>query len=44
MIINFRLKSAGMYWLRRNAQSVLLLRSYMKSGRFDWRASQPASW
>lgn len=48
MIVNLRLKSAGKYWLRENAQSMLLLRSYLKSGRFDdlfdWSASQPVSW
>ncbi|MEL6188568.1 MAG: hypothetical protein AAFU79_28440 [Myxococcota bacterium] len=43
MIVNLRFKSAGKYWLRENAQSMLLLRSYLKSGRFDdpfdWSAS-----
>ena len=48
MVVNLRLKSAGKYWLRENAQSMLLLRSYLKSERFDelfdWSASQPIGW
>lgn len=48
MIVNLRLKSVGKFWLRQNAQSMLLLRSYLKAGRFDdlfdWSISQPVSW
>jgi hypothetical protein len=48
MIVNMRLKSAGKYWLRDNAQSMLLLRSSLKAGRFDdlfdRSATQAAAW
>ena len=48
MIVNLRLKSTGQFWLRENAQSMLMLRSYLKSGRFDdlvdWSNAQAAAW
>ena len=32
-VINMRLKGAATYWLRENAEGMLMLRSYYKSGR-----------
>lgn len=34
-VINMRLKSNGMFWLEKNAESMLILRSYPKAGRFE---------
>jgi hypothetical protein len=34
-IVNLRLKGAGMFWLQANAEHVLLLRCYAKSGRWS---------
>lgn len=33
--INMRLKGAGMFWLRKNAEGILHLRCYLKAGRWD---------
>lgn len=48
MIVNMRLKSTGRFWLRENAQSMLMLRSYLKSDRFDdlvdWSNAIAAAW
>ncbi len=34
-VVNLRLKSNGKFWLRENAQAILLTRSYLKAGRLD---------
>jgi len=34
-VINLRLKSAGKFWLRDNAEGMLHLRSYLKAGHWD---------
>ena len=33
--INMRLKGAGTFWLRKNAEGILHLRCYLKAGRWD---------
>jgi hypothetical protein len=47
-IVNLRLKSPGKFWLRDHAEGMLLLRSYLKAGRFDdlfaWSLRAAASW
>ncbi len=47
-IVNMRIKAPGSFWLEENAESMLLLRSYLKAGRLDdlllWSAEQRASW
>ena len=47
-VINMRLKGAGSFWLRDNAQSMILLRSYLKAGRFDdlmdWSITMATPW
>jgi hypothetical protein len=34
-VVNLRLKGASIYWLEENAEAMLLLRSYYKSGRWN---------
>lgn len=34
-VVNMRMKSNGMFWLEANAEGMLLLRSYLKSGYLD---------
>ena len=34
-VVNMRLKSAGMFWKKKNAEGFLHLRCYLKSGRWD---------
>ena len=34
-IVNLRLKGAGMFWLKENAEAFLHLRCQLKSGRWD---------
>jgi len=34
-VVNLRLKGASSYWLRENAEAMILLRSYYKAGRWD---------
>jgi hypothetical protein len=34
-VVNLRLKGASIYWLRENAEAMLLLRSFYKSGRWN---------
>jgi len=34
-VINMRLKGAATYWLKENAEGMLMLRSYFKSGRWN---------
>jgi hypothetical protein len=47
-VINMRLKSNGMFWLEINAEGMLMLRSYLKAGRFDelvdWSIAAAAPW
>ncbi len=47
-VINMRLKSNGMFWLEINAEGMLMLRSYLKAGRFDalvdWSVTVAAPW
>jgi hypothetical protein len=47
-VVNMRMKSNGMFWLEINAEGMLLLRSYLKAGRFDdlvdWSIARAASW
>jgi len=34
-VVNLRLKGASTYWLKENAEGMLMLRSYFKSGRWE---------
>jgi hypothetical protein len=47
-VINMRMKGCGTFWLRDNAEVMLLLRSYLKADRFDdlvdWSITVAASW
>lgn len=47
-IVNMRMKSNGMFWLEVNAEGMLLLRSYLKSGYLDslidWTLMGAAPW
>lgn len=47
-IVNMRMKGNGTFWLLENAEAMLLLRSYLKAGRFDdlidWSLTTAASW
>jgi hypothetical protein len=47
-IINLRMKSNAKFWKECNAEGMILLRSYLKAGRFDdlvdWSTSQAATW
>jgi hypothetical protein len=47
-VVNQRLKAPGTFWLEQNAEGMLLLRSYLKAGRFDdlidWSLLSAASW
>jgi hypothetical protein len=47
-IINLRMKSNAKFWNECNAEGMILLRSYLKAGRFDdlvdWSTSQTATW
>lgn len=47
-VINLRMKSNAKFWKEINAEGMLLLRSYLKAGRFDdlidWSVSTNASW
>lgn len=47
-VINMRMKSNGMFWLEVNAEGMLLLRSYLKAGRFDdlvnWSITAAVPW
>jgi len=47
-IVNLRLKSPGKFWLEDHAEGMLLLRSYLKAGRFDdlfdWSLRVAAAW
>jgi hypothetical protein len=47
-IINMRMKGNGTFWLPENAEAMILLRSYLKAGRFDdlidWSNTTAAPW
>ena len=47
-VINMRLKSNGSFWRYENAEAMLLMRSYLKAGRFDdlvdWSISTATPW
>lgn len=47
-IINLRMKSNAKFWNECNAEGMILLRSYLKAGRFDdlvdWSTAQAATW
>lgn len=47
-VVNQRLKACGTFWLEHNAEGMLLLRSYLKCGRFDdlidWSLAMAAPW
>jgi hypothetical protein len=47
-IVNMRMKGNGMFWNRENAESMLLVRSYLKAGRFDdlidWSLQSATPW
>ncbi len=34
-VVNLRLKNASMFWLKENAEDLLVLRSFQKSGRHE---------
>lgn len=47
-VINMRMKGNGTFWLPESAEAMLLLRAYLKAGRFDdlidWSNTTAASW
>ena len=47
-VINLRLKGNSKFWREENAEGMLLLRSYLKAGRFDdlvaWSSSASNRW
>lgn len=47
-VVNLRLKGNAKYWLEQNAEHMLLLRSYFKTGRFDdlfgWSSAEAVRW
>lgn len=47
-IINLRMKSNAKFWLEVNAEGMIMVRSYLKAGRFDdlinWSISSAAWW
>ena len=47
-VVNMRLKGNGTFWRIENAEAMLMLRSYLKSGRFDdlvdWSNTAAAPW
>ena len=47
-VINLRMKGNGKFWNEQNAQSMLLLRSYLKAGRFEdlvnWSIATAVDW
>jgi len=47
-VINMRMKGNGSFWEEPNAEAMLLLRSYLKAGRFDplvdWSIATAAPW
>jgi hypothetical protein len=47
-VVNMRMKGNGTFWRIENAEAMLLLRSYLKAGRFDdlveWSITAAAPW
>ena len=47
-VVNLWIKGTGKFWLEENAEGMLLLRSYLKAGRFDdlldWSFGVTAAW
>lgn len=47
-IVNLRMKSNAKFWLAENAEAMLLMRSYLKAGRFDdliaWSGAMSVPW
>jgi len=47
-VVNMRMKGNGMFWLEVTAEGMLLVRSYLKAGRYDdllrWSISAAADW
>ena len=47
-VVNQRLKACGTFWLEDSAEGMLLLRSYLKCGRFDdlidWSLASAVAW
>jgi hypothetical protein len=47
-VVNMRMKGNGTFWLVENAEAMILLRSYLKAGRFDdlidWSITTAARW
>lgn len=47
-IINLRLKGCGKFWKEKNAESMILMRSYLKADRFEdlfhWSLAQATPW
>ena len=47
-VVNLRMKSNAKFWLVENAQAMLLMRSYLKAGRFDdlidWSGAMAVPW
>jgi hypothetical protein len=47
-VINLRLKATSKFWLREHAEGMLMLRSYLKAGRFDdlldWSLRRAVPW
>jgi hypothetical protein len=47
-VVNLRMKGAGKFWDECNAQGMLLLRSYLKAGRYDdlfsWTCAAAVPW
>ncbi|MCG8556046.1 MAG: hypothetical protein MJD61_12280, partial [Proteobacteria bacterium] len=47
-VINLRMKSNAKFWKQQNAEGMILLRSYLKAGRFDdlinWSIAAAAPW
>ena len=47
-VLNLRLKANSKFWLRDHAEGMLMLRSYLKAGRFDdlidWSLKSAAPW
>ena len=34
-VVNLRIKGPGIFWMKENAEAILLLRSYYKAGRWN---------
>ena len=47
-VVNLRLKGNAKYWIEEDAEHMLLLRSYLKTGRFDdlfdWSLAEASRW